>query len=362
MRKVAILSLFDPLDRVVGGVERFVFYLSRILRANEYDVDIITLETVGFKRRRGWLGFPLSSAVKALGDFFNPVSDRYDAVICNGPAGAYVRHGRKIVRQPGTYAGYAEAVDRKLLRIPYYFVRRYVRGRLEKKACSAGLVVAVSEHTRLSVRKAYRRPVHRVIGNGIDTGHFRRRGTEESRGRLGLPSDRTLALFVGRWEYGKGVDIIKRMLPRLRKRGIAVVCATDREVSCRGALSLVNVAYEDMPYVYSACDFFLFPTRFEGFGFAAMEAMACELPFVMARTGHAVEVANADPLLARYILPGASAKLYLEAVDSLLSETEDSLREIRRRGRRYVVENSSLEKFGRNYLDLLDEIACFGTA
>jgi len=126
----------------------------------------------------------------------------------------------------------------------------------------------------------------KVIHNWVDTESFR------PSHRHRAESDALRLLFVGNPSRWKGVDVIPELARRL---GDAV------EIHCLGGLrhdfpselaSLPNVKVLDrlepssMPALYGRMDAALVPTRYEAFGYVALEAMASGLPVVgFASTG-----------------------------------------------------------------------------
>ena len=50
------------------------------------------------------------------------------------------------------------------------------------------------------------------------------------------------------------------------------------------------VSEDDLPYFYSACDAFVFPSFYEGFGLPVLEAMQCGAPVVCSRATSIPEV------------------------------------------------------------------------
>ena len=71
----------------------------------------------------------------------------------------------------------------------------------------------------------------------------------------------------------------------------------------------------DMVYFYGACDLFVFPSFYEGFGLPILEAMACGRAVACSNTSAMPEVANAAGILFD---PQASAEMVRAMSDVLL--------------------------------------------
>lgn len=57
------------------------------------------------------------------------------------------------------------------------------------------------------------------------------------------------------------------------------------------------VPYEDLPYFYNACDVFVYPSLYEGFGLPVLEAMNCGTPTITSNVSSIPEVAGDGALL-----------------------------------------------------------------
>lgn len=132
---------------------------------------------------------------------------------------------------------------------------------------------------------------------------------EQVRQRYGLRE--AFALFVGSLEPRKNLARLLEAFARTRTPGLtlAVVGGTLRG-GMEGLLATVRalnletrvrflgyVPDEDLPALYSAAEFFVYPSLFEGFGLPVVEAFACGTPVITSRASSLVEVAEGAALL-----------------------------------------------------------------
>ena len=141
-----------------------------------------------------------------------------------------------------------------------------------------------------------------VIPNGVDSARFAiaagRDGTEARdawRARIGAP----FVLAVGGIEPRKGTIDLLEAVARLRTEveGVELVIAGgetlfdyrdyratfDERAAALGIEPIVlgRVAHDELPSLVAAADVFAFPSTKEGFGLAAMEALAAGVPVVV---------------------------------------------------------------------------------
>lgn len=96
-----------------------------------------------------------------------------------------------------------------------------------------------------------------------------------------------------------------------------------------------RVAAEDIARAYARSALAVVPSLYEGFGFPAGEAMACEVPIVATTAGALPEVVGRDGRAGRLVEPG-SAPALAGAIRELL-EAPDARREMGAAGRRRVL-------------------------
>jgi len=190
------------------------------------------------------------------------------------------------------------------LRSSYYIDPFYVR------VAMAGLkradhLIAISEYTKQCVVEHLGIAPEKisVIYHGIDHQHFRPlpvpTGIRES---YGLPEGRRYLIYVGREDPRKNLVTLVRALAQLRRdlpdvelikvgrshsdieRRRLVELAT--QLGIRTAIHfLEDVPEDDLPPLYNLADLCVMPSPYEGFGFPALEAMACGTPIVCANVG-----------------------------------------------------------------------------
>ena len=134
-----------------------------------------------------------------------------------------------------------------------------------------------------------------VIPNGVDIDLFAPSETSEARARLDLPADRFIVLYTGNLIPAKGVDVLLRACqvnaakhPNILliaigqgpERDNLVKLATDLGIAERVTFAGYKPLSE-MPLWYQASDVFVLPSRAEGFGLSALEAMSCGKPVIV---------------------------------------------------------------------------------
>jgi glycosyltransferase involved in cell wall biosynthesis len=172
------------------------------------------------------------------------------------------------------------------------------------------LFIAVSE----AVKADYEmhtdfRPI-RVLPNCLDVDALRARadGVDRIRERLrlGIRDDELLVLHVGRFHRQKAQDLLLRAFaeahreePALRLCLVGEGAELPAARALAGELNLEDAVFftgnvADPVPLFVAADVFAFPSRWEAFGIALLEAMALGLPVVASRTGGILDLANDD--------------------------------------------------------------------
>lgn len=179
------------------------------------------------------------------------------------------------------------------------FLRRYgtTRDRLLDRAALAlaHRVFAVSEDVRRAVVDAGEAPARRVsvIANGIDIGRVRSLGAVSTRG------DATSELFaVGvvaslqPWKgHGVLIDAVAEIGARLVVVGAGPLADELHRRATQHQAQVEFLGHLDEPYaVVAGLDVYVQPSLNEGFGLAAVEAMALGRPVVASRVGGLPEV------------------------------------------------------------------------
>lgn len=186
--------------------------------------------------------------------------------------------------------------------------RLYLQTFSRMSAKNAQRIIAVSEFTRQELGRWLGVDSHRVdvVHNAVDE-HFRPEPDGERlrhfRTAKGLP-DR-FVLCLGTLEPRKNVATLVRAYAQARRRGVTepLVLAGGRgwgDLDLRALVEQLDlrevvrpvgfVSMDEQPLWYNAASLFAYPSRYEGFGFPALEAMACGTPVIAANRTSLPEV------------------------------------------------------------------------
>jgi glycosyltransferase involved in cell wall biosynthesis len=346
MKKALVLTGFNPFN-CTGGIETFTGALGGLLADHQMAADVICASDFG---NTYGLNSPFIGQVYAAGkSLLNRPTDMYEFIVSNGyyGGGYFPKQLRTFAIFHSTHAGYADAI-KGLLPASSYLEIKYVVGELLEQASASGArLIAVSDNVRSELGTYYGLTDVSVVTNPVDTHFFCKLGKRKAlRDTYGISHDEKVGLFVGRWELPKGKDVVERLMTE--ESGVLWIIASAAgggplPVENRWLRTFSGLDQHRMRELYSLSDFMIFPSRYEGFGLAAAEAMACGLPVIGSPVGFLSDIYSGEPFSAVSIpFPHQDVTEIVPAirrtVDRLLSDTS-LYGEISGKGRDMVVEH-----------------------
>jgi len=261
MKKIILVSLNG--DDNSGGVERVVYYLNSILR-EKYSVSI--LKRNGKPGKFDKLIFPLLFSLRLL--------FKKDAVVISNswqsflyPVDFSIHHG--------TTAGYMRHAGIRSKKSALLAWMEKISARRAKT------VIAVSENCKNELEEIYGISPEKIIvlNNFVDERLFYPQATKKN--------SKITILFSGRLEERKGLS---RLLELARAIEITdkylLKIAVNSNDNCalftqfKNTVILKYLDINKMREFYNSGDVFYFPTKYEGFSMATLEALACGIPVV----------------------------------------------------------------------------------
>ena len=264
--------------------------------------------------------------------------------------------------------------DVSFLEHPEYFTRfrtLQLRCTVRRTVKMAARVLTVTEFSKRSIQAAYGVPEEKiaVLPNGV-SGDFRPIAREVAQ-RLVRPSlgfEAPFVLTVGDLQPRKNhlglIRAFEQMIaahPQLPHHLVVVGKDTWHSAAVRSAAQRSSVASrihftgfvadQELRHLYSACDLFVYPSFYEGFGLPILEAMASARAVACSNTSGMPEVADSAALLFD---PHSESDMVLAMRDLLLNP------DLRLRMERLGVQRAALFSWDRTAaktLDLYYEVA-----
>lgn len=234
---------------------------------------------------------------------------------------------------------------------------------------AAGFVVATRREAG-RLRDRYGVSPGRIarVANPLSLDQWKPESGSATRDELGVPQDARVVAWHGRVDMRpKGLDVllaawerVERRDPDGRFRLLAVGSGPDEDRFRRETRTLERVIRVDrfvtnpgrVRALLAAADLYVFPSRHEGFAVAPLEAMACELPVVAARTPAIEEVLASGDSAGGVLVPPEDPAALAAALWDLLTD-DDRRRRLGAAARRRVEELASPESVGRRLLAFL---------
>ena len=226
----------------------------------------------------------------------------------------------------------------------------------------ADRIIAISQSVRRFLIDVERAPAEKieVIPYGLDADAFAREARPGAfRREIGAGKE-PLVGFIGRMTAQKGVDTLLRAFVRIEQRQptarlILAGDGPDRQALMRLAqsLGLRRVMFlgwrTDAATILADIDLLAVPSRWEGFGLVALEAMALGKPVAASRISALPEIV-APGETGLLLVPGA-VEAWADGLMEILSDPKCAL-EMGRAGRERVVKEFPVERMARRTAEL----------
>jgi glycosyltransferase involved in cell wall biosynthesis len=194
------------------------------------------------------------------------------------------------------------------------YQRLWSKWLIRRSAMQADHVITVSQYSKDDLVKTYGLSPERITVTHLAVAaEFWPRKKNEAREvvarKYGVVGP--YVLYVGRLQGRKNLPTLLDAFARLWQPGCphqlvlagkadslsGALCARAKTFASTGTVRLLGfVPSEDLPWLYSAADVFVYPSLYEGFGLPVLEAMASGVPVITSR-GSAMEEIAADSAL-----------------------------------------------------------------
>jgi glycosyltransferase involved in cell wall biosynthesis len=308
----------------------------------------------GHRQYEVWAAWASMSAMRMLAR--DLASHRHDAILFHTGAtalfSARLLRDRGVISLDGTPSTpeHAEAVVGK----PYGGIAGAASHRLHSATYQAARALTPwSDWTKSSLALDYGvRPSRiTVVPPGVDLAAWRPEPRRESAGPVKL-------LFVGRHIVQKGADVLLEAFTKHLKPGRYELDMVTK--ATLAPLPGLRVHHE-LPAngkvlrgLYAAADIFVFPTRWDAFGIAVIEAMASGLPVVASDLNAIPEIVG-DGTSGLLVPPNDAAAL-ATAIERLAGDPERR-RQMGLEGRRIAEQRFDLVANANRVLDVLKQVA-----
>lgn len=269
------------------------------------------------------------------------------------PVVSTIHHPLSIDR--ATWFENPSSLKQKVKRVLYYplVMQRIVSNRLDR-------IITVSQDSARAITEAFGVPPEkiRVVYNGLDGNEFAP--------IPGLAKKPHNLIFVGNSEdRKKGLLYLLRSLLYLPEE--VTLTVVDGGAPRRSFAPLLTEKYRmnhrvhftgkirpgELVRLYCSAEIAVVPSLYEGFGFPAAEAMACELPVVACTAGALPEVVGDDG--AGILVPPRDAQALAQAIQRLLKDAQ-LRQQMGRAARRRVLDLFTWENAARQMVDVYHEV------
>ena len=322
--KILMLTWEYP-PRVVGGIARVVYDLSRTLLKDGHDVTVVTYkdgDAPYFEDDRGVKVYRVDNYMINPNNFIDWIMQLNFNLIAKANEIIAEQGNFDVIHAHDWLVAYAAKTLKNSYNIPIVATihateagrnsgihddtQRYINDTEWMLTYEASEVIVNSNYMKNELQRLFGLPYEKinVVPNGVNLNLFN--GVERDynfRRRFAMDNEKII-LFMGRLVYEKGVQHLISAMPKILNGyhdSKLVICGKggmlDELQAQVNAMGIANKVYfagymggKDVQKMYKAADIAVFPSTYEPFGIVALEAMLSENPVVVSDIGGLNEI------------------------------------------------------------------------
>ena len=322
--KILMLTWEYP-PRVVGGIARVVYDLSRTLLKDGHDVTVVTYkdgDAPYFEDDKGVKVYRVDNYMINPNNFIDWIMQLNFNLIAKANEIIAEQGNFDVIHAHDWLVAYAAKTLKNSYNIPIVATihateagrnsgihdetQRYINDTEWMLTYEASEVIVNSNYMKNELQRLFGLPYEKinVVPNGVNLNLFN--GVERDytfRRRFAMDNEKII-LFMGRLVYEKGVQHLISAMPKILNGyhdSKLVICGKGgmlEELQAQANnLGISNKVYfagymhgKDVQKMYKAADIAVFPSTYEPFGIVALEAMLSENPIVVSDIGGLNEI------------------------------------------------------------------------
>ena len=311
--------------RVVGGIARVVYDLSRTLLKDGHDVTVVTYkdgDAPYFEDDKGVKVYRVDNYMINPNNFIDWIMQLNFSLIAKANEIIAEQGNFDVIHAHDWLVAYAAKTLKNSYNIPIVATihateagrnsgihdetQRYINDTEWMLTYEASEVIVNSNYMKNELQRLFGLPYEKinVVPNGVNLNLFN--GVERDytfRRRFAMDNEKII-LFMGRLVYEKGVQHLISAMPKILNGyhdSKLVICGKggmlDELQAQVNAMGIANKVYfagymngKDVQKMYKAADISVFPSTYEPFGIVALEAMLSENPIVVSDIGGLNEI------------------------------------------------------------------------
>ena len=322
--KILMLTWEYP-PRVVGGIARVVYDLSRTLLKDGHDVTVVTYkdgDAPYFEDDKGVKVYRVDNYMINPNNFIDWIMQLNFNLIAKANEIIAKEGNFDVIHAHDWLVAYAAKTLKNSYNIPIVATihateagrnsgihdetQRYINDTEWMLTYEATEVIVNSNYMKSELQRLFGLPYEKinVVPNGVNLNLFN--GVERDynfRRRFAMDNEKII-LFMGRLVYEKGIQHLISAMPKILNGyhdSKLVICGKggmiDELKAQVNAMGISNKVYfagymngKDVQKMYKAADVAVFPSTYEPFGIVALEAMLSENPIVVSDIGGLNEI------------------------------------------------------------------------